>query len=349
MGAIIVYRIPQFHGLPMINGKPFLASDGHKESVRVLMAVRTKLDIPSARFDQFLSDEKERMIDSIIMEDDMSTMRPRGQRTPGSSPSFAMRSKEPLLPPKPIDTATSSLEQSQKIDDSPGIGVKNIIKKLQSSDSLPVFPAGATTPTDKKSAPLTSTHVTLQSEGRDTMQADTTKAAEEPQSKATLAQVSGETPTEYENPQSVLQVAKSLESGSASLNSGSKSSMGSASKTSIIVEKDEEQDKEEDDLPHVESDPIINRERYEGSDAVKAGELYEQIPLETITMTIPGRAKTKNKGSLFMLTGGCGVTNFRPGESQSPLLHSHTTSAITILDNCGNVPCVITYQVPSLS
>ena len=62
-GAVLIYRIPHFeHGLPLINGKPFLASDGHKGSVRVLAAVQTKLDMPSGRFDQFISEEKERMI-----------------------------------------------------------------------------------------------------------------------------------------------------------------------------------------------------------------------------------------------------------------------------------------------
>ena len=58
VGAILVYRIPHLNGLPIVNGKPILASDGHRGPVRVILRIRTKLDISTARFDQFISDEE---------------------------------------------------------------------------------------------------------------------------------------------------------------------------------------------------------------------------------------------------------------------------------------------------
>lgn len=44
-----------------MSGKPYLAMDGHKGSVRVLLPVKTMATISSSRVDQFLSDEQRRM------------------------------------------------------------------------------------------------------------------------------------------------------------------------------------------------------------------------------------------------------------------------------------------------
>ena len=60
IGLILIYRIPHLEGIPIISGKPYLAMDGHKGAVRVLLPVKTKATISSSRVDQFLSDEQRR-------------------------------------------------------------------------------------------------------------------------------------------------------------------------------------------------------------------------------------------------------------------------------------------------
>ena len=59
-GLILIYRIPHLEGIPIVSGKPYLAMDGHKGAVRVLLPVKTKATISSSRVDQFLSDEQRR-------------------------------------------------------------------------------------------------------------------------------------------------------------------------------------------------------------------------------------------------------------------------------------------------
>lgn len=59
-GMILIYRIPYLEGIPIISGKPYLAMDGHKAAVRVLLPVKTKATISSSRVSQFLSDEQRR-------------------------------------------------------------------------------------------------------------------------------------------------------------------------------------------------------------------------------------------------------------------------------------------------
>ena len=60
VGLILIYHIPHLEGIPIVSGKPYLAMDGHKGSVRVLLPVKTMATISSSRVDQFLSDEQRR-------------------------------------------------------------------------------------------------------------------------------------------------------------------------------------------------------------------------------------------------------------------------------------------------
>ena len=68
IGLTLIYRIPHLEGIPIISGKPYLAMDGHKGAVRVLLPVKTKATISSSRVDQFLSDEQRRF--SLISQPD---------------------------------------------------------------------------------------------------------------------------------------------------------------------------------------------------------------------------------------------------------------------------------------
>ena len=67
-GLILIYRIPHLEGVPIVSGKPFLAMDGHKGAVRVLLPVTTKATISSSRVSQFLSDEQRRF--SLVSQPD---------------------------------------------------------------------------------------------------------------------------------------------------------------------------------------------------------------------------------------------------------------------------------------
>lgn len=68
IGLILIYRIPHLEGIPIISGKPYLAMDGHKGAVRVLLPVKTKATISSSRVGQFLSDEQRRF--SLVSQPD---------------------------------------------------------------------------------------------------------------------------------------------------------------------------------------------------------------------------------------------------------------------------------------
>ena len=61
-GATLIYRIPPLNGLPILNSRPFLAGDGHSGAVRVLVSVQTQIDKTSARFEEFIKEERERNI-----------------------------------------------------------------------------------------------------------------------------------------------------------------------------------------------------------------------------------------------------------------------------------------------
>lgn len=86
-----------------------------------------------------------------------------------------------------------------------------------------------------------------------------------------------------------------------------------------------------------DSNIIISVERYEPKSLKSTDKLYEHIPADTITMTMPGQTKPKEKGSLFVLTGGCGLIAF----------HRREESSVTHDVDCA--PCVIAYQVPDLA
>ena len=58
VGILMVYRIPLIEGIPLVTAKPYLAMDGHKGSVRVILTVRTSATMSSTRVGQFLSAEQ---------------------------------------------------------------------------------------------------------------------------------------------------------------------------------------------------------------------------------------------------------------------------------------------------
>ena len=443
-GAVLIYRIPHFeHGLPFINGKPFLASDGHKGSVRVLAAVQTKLDMPSGRFDQFISEEKERMIGYF------------------NSPSS--KSQNPTPTPQPLEEhrLKNSLEVSVQIDKEALPGVSDIIKRLESQRSnakvcpikkqvakqgfspkpktkpikqkpvsmethsppkpikqkpvsmethsppkpikqKPVSMETHSPPKPIKQKPVsmethsppkpikqnpvsTETHSPpnvppVVSEQKDAFQnssvpkdthpddietgsvredtmmppnpddsvqmeksSDTLKVDMSPMlsikslheqfspkiSRKIIATPSPQiiTPLEYETPNSVLDPSNEVE-------------VGENVYDQVPIE--------DDDLQASES-VNIDLKKYDVESFLTLGnDLYENLKAETMTVQIPGRERNEGyNGSVFILTGGGGLNNFRSGLRDSTLLHSQRTQSISLNIQHDEAPCVIAYQIPN--
>ena len=59
-GATLVYRTPYLETVPIVTGKPYLATDAHRSAVRVLLTTHTMATLTSSRLSQFISDEQER-------------------------------------------------------------------------------------------------------------------------------------------------------------------------------------------------------------------------------------------------------------------------------------------------
>lgn len=74
-GATLIYRIPPLNGLPILNSRPFLAGDGHNGTVRVLVSVQTQIDKTSARFEEFMKEERERNIAGSYNKPEANTTR----------------------------------------------------------------------------------------------------------------------------------------------------------------------------------------------------------------------------------------------------------------------------------
>ena len=75
IGLILIYRIPHLEGIPIVSGKPYLAMDGHKGAVRVLLPIKTKATITSSRVGQFLSDEQSRRTSITYDEEESKGMK----------------------------------------------------------------------------------------------------------------------------------------------------------------------------------------------------------------------------------------------------------------------------------
>ena len=59
-GAVLVYRTPYLKTIPIVTGKPYLATYGHGSGVRVLITMHTQGTLTSSRLNQFISEEQER-------------------------------------------------------------------------------------------------------------------------------------------------------------------------------------------------------------------------------------------------------------------------------------------------
>ena len=59
-GAVMVYRTPYLKTVPIVTGKPYMATFSHSSGVRVLLSTHTVGTLSSSRLSQFISEEQER-------------------------------------------------------------------------------------------------------------------------------------------------------------------------------------------------------------------------------------------------------------------------------------------------
>ena len=329
--------MPYLHGLPMTTGKPYLASDGHTDAVRVLVDVHSSLDIPSARFDQFISDEKVRKIGSFYK-------REKNGQQPLEEMEEDKEEEESVEEQK--DKEKTGLSCSMKIDKSALPIVSDIIKRLEKPKGLralsplinrqkPVFsPKPKVKPkplrktikqspvaplvTDSPVAPLVTDSTSTLEQDREESEAGTT------------------TPTNTEDPSQLLSLTEALHSLSVNdtnpsydqvpLKDGEKMPDKVLSKNPVSDYETPVKTHAYNGVPvetglESTSDPEISLQRYEGDSPVSLGEgLYDNCKISTLAMSIPGRdnfVNDVNDGHVFVLTGGRGLVNFRPNDESS--------------------------------
>ncbi len=302
-----MYRIPYLHGLPMTTGKPFLAGDGHTDAVRVLMEVHTTLDMPSSRFDQFVSDEKIRKIGSFHVS-------PKAR---SKSPTIVIPENEATDDSK--EEERHGLNYSMKIDQSALPIVSDLIKRLERPKGMGRFSPLLT----KKRAPSTSVmkpkvkpKKRLTSSAPSigiTSDSSTPKPDEQHQDQAAITRSddisSADTPVVVSKEPVVVDTSVKTAVSDYEMPLG----------VHLYDEVPKDDDEGESGLES-KSDPDLSLKRYEGSNLLSLGEgLYDDFKYSTISIQIPGhenRVSSPNQGHVFILTGGRGVVNFRPNFEQ---------------------------------
>ena len=300
LGAVLVYRIPYLHGLPMTTGKPFLAGDGHTDAVRVLMEVHTTLDIPSSRFDQFVSDEKIRKIGSFHV-----------------SPKTKSKSSAHVVGKEASDDSKEEerhgLNYSMKIDQSALPIVSDLIKRLERPKGMGRF---SPLLTKTRRAPVPKPKVKLKNQ--------LTKSA------PSIAITSDSSSTPKPDEQHQITVSQSDDTVDTPVVSKEPVVVDTSVKTVVsdyetplelhLYDEVPKDDDEGESGLESKSDPDLSRKRYEGSNLLSLGEgLYDDFKYSTISIQIPGledRVSSPNQGHIFILTGGRGVVNFRPNVEQ---------------------------------
>ena len=327
-GAILLYRIPYLHGLPMTSGKPLLASDGHTDAVRVLVDVHTSLDLPSARFDQFVSDEKIRNIGSFRNS-------PRSQSKQGISAKVKTPSLDAL---NSQDEGKGGLNCSVKIDQSALPIVSDIIKRLERPKGFGLSPLlggqrSRTSPTVKPKPKRKSTVPSQQatpvaatqqlSEGESNVSAGNSSYQHE------IEQPTQTTPPPKATAPATHSVDEVHVSEPFQIKSVDVSDTPSAYETPVTGPMYDEVPKDDDDGLEATSDPDISLKRYEGENFISLGDgLYDNFRISTLSFNIPGRKDNlgENNGHVFVLSGGRGLVDFRNSQDlPSQILNPQTT------------------------
>ena len=160
IGVVLIYKIPLLEGVPLVSGKPHLAMDGHRESVRVLLTVKTMATVSSTRVSQFMSDEKARNISFLqripiaadgeyldtlprILEDEELPLR-QGSFGFDVLPSEGPPGKSSTLPINPIISEENGIEAVTGIEEEAEViaGKENIVVTTEEQLLTSEFPNG---------------------------------------------------------------------------------------------------------------------------------------------------------------------------------------------------------------
>ena len=311
VGAILVYRIPHLNGLPIVNGKPILASDGHRGPVRVILRIRTKLDISTARFDQFISDEERMNAQPQLSHADQRPAQPISKKAEHLEPKRLVDKSHGRSSPAPVDMSKPP-------------PVSQIIKQLErkKSNIVHVRPTGPQLRyTDSESEAIDEERKEeVNDEVNDDGGYEDASLILNEYLQAELVedeQVYDEVPTED---------------------------------LSDAMEDEEEEDSMAVRRPRGNTviDPTRYEMQTNSLDSRCASvfTLINEDPLES-----SARIQTKEQvdGSFFVFTGGSGLANFRSEQTQNSLsLQSRKQESFPSRDAMGNLPCVLAYQLPNM-
>ena len=338
VGTILVYQIPHLNGLPLVSGKPFLASDGHTGPVQVLLRIKTKLDISTARFDQFVSDEERMNAQATLPQS-------------GHAPAMALppESREECLDPHSSAQEPQSRYSPTPVDETRPPPVRQIIQQLEARKGDIVHPKNphlviakptpSTQPDqDVKERAAAENDQMVEEEGRGGGRGG--GGGGEGEGGGEEGEGGG-----YEDARLILDAHPQME---------------------LTDDDDPRYDKvpmEDLDLllydggvqpprPRLESEVQIDPSRYEVSQTVMESgysglyTLGNEDPLEQSM-----QVSNQMEGSVFVLTGGTGLVSFRQRESASlsPLIQPQAQNiALSRQDIMSNMPCVLTYQIPNV-
>lgn len=353
VGAILVYKIPHLNGLPITNGKPILASDGHNSPVRFLLRIRTKLDISTARVDQFISDEKRMQSHSPLIQSTPQSRAPPPHKV-NLKPINRLRDRASPIP----------------IDVSKPPPVSQIIKNLEEQKSCAVQPAGhylhySSLPTSKPSEQEGSAE-NSQKKGR---KAEQEEGGEQSQQKGEgnpeqdqQQEEEGKT-TEQEEGGGGYEDARILDeypqNPQSELTADDVSRVYDEVPTENItdeLEVDETVCSRRDTITEVDEtarsrrDTVIEPMRYEVSLNASHGSVFTLLNEDPLEHSARIRVTNEQvEGSVFVFAGGTGHANFSNEEipRSQTLLHRLQNAGPT-RSTMENLPCVLAYQIQTV-
>ena len=136
-GAVLVYRTPYLKTIPIVTGKPYLATYGHGSGVRVLITTHTQGTLTSSRLNQFISEEQERFQEdweaTELVDESYSTTNDATSVSAESTSSTFPPLPPPVFSDEPSPTGTLEPRPSEPVHEPPV--VDSVPVKGEASDS----------------------------------------------------------------------------------------------------------------------------------------------------------------------------------------------------------------------
>jgi hypothetical protein len=364
-GATLLYRIPP--GLPLLYGRPFLAGDGHKSSVRVIVGLQTKLDSTSNRFDRYLSEDKKKpntinASSNAPLPNDASTAEGASASSANANEGtvkefFPQRVSQVIKkleltkqilqskihPDKPIPKPRTKIVKARRISDPQSLeqlielAVPVTIEPVEPVTIEPVEPV-----TIEPIEPLTTEQVepvmmiepvepvTIETVEPVTIEPIHLQANQRQASNTSSPVYNNMTQIAQENNENIYDNVpyENIEYDEVPL------------EEEYVWLSDEDIDDENDPFMRSRSfTDVINPSRYEKSFLQLSDDIYQPLVSSNITLTIPGHQSITDHDATFVFTGGSGLTNYRPTAHNFVPPQSHTEA--------DSHPFIVCYQIPN--